>query len=80
MADSPLRQWDHQRIESKGLVMGQHRRFPGAVIVLIAVLAIPSLIVGLVNAAGRADMCTAIAQLPAAEKSAEEQRKGVKCY
>lgn len=59
--------------------MGQHRRIPGAVIVLIGLLAIPSVIVGLVNAAERADECATISTMPAQEKAAEEQKRGFKC-
>lgn len=59
--------------------MGQDRRIPGAVIVLLAVLAIPSVIVGLVHAAERADECIAISKLQQTDKAAEEQKRGLKC-
>lgn len=59
--------------------MGQHRRVSGALIILIGILSIPSVVIGMGNAAERADECAAVATLPAAEKIAEETKRGLKC-
>ena len=42
--------------------MGQHRRFPGGFLLVVAVLAIPSLLYGFVAAAERADECVSVAK------------------
>lgn len=42
--------------------MGQHRRFPASFFIVLALLAIPSLLYGFVRAAERADECAAIAK------------------
>lgn len=40
--------------------MGQHRRFPGGFLLVAAVLALPTILYGLVNAAEKADKCAEI--------------------
>lgn len=51
--------------------MGQHRRFPGGFLLVAAVLALPTVLYGLVSAAEKADKCAEIAKSsdPAKSKS-----------
>lgn len=44
--------------------MGQHRRFPGSFLLVLAVLAVPSVLYGFVSAAANADDCAAKAKAP----------------
>ncbi len=57
--------------------MGQHRRFPASFLIVLALLAIPSVLFGLVNAAENADHCAAAAQ--GQEQPAAVTAKGLKC-
>lgn len=56
--------------------MGQHRRFPGGFLLVAAVLALPTLLYGLVSAAEKADKCAEIAK--AADQAASVKSK-LKC-
>lgn len=55
--------------------MGQHRRFPANFLLLIAILAIPSLLYGFVSAAERADECAALAKSAVKIEQAKGQLK-----
>lgn len=55
--------------------MGQHRRFPGSFLLVIAVLAIPSALYGLLTAAEHADECAAISR----SITDTARTKGLKC-
>ena len=55
--------------------MGQHRRFPANFLLVIAILAIPSLLYGFVSAAERADECAAITKSGIKTEQAKGQLK-----
>ena len=57
--------------------MGQHRRFPGGFLLVVAVLAIPSLLYGFVTAAERADECVAVAK--AGNHAEHHKQTSLKC-
>lgn len=57
--------------------MGQHRRFPASFLLVIAVLAIPSVLYGFVSAAERADECAAGAI--AKSNSPSQAKSSIKC-
>jgi hypothetical protein len=56
--------------------MGQHRRFPGSFLLVLAVLAVPSVLYGFVSAAANADDCAAKAKAP---HSQEHAKTNLKC-
>lgn len=56
--------------------MGQHRRFPGGFLLVAALLALPTLLYGLVSAAEKADKCAEIAK--SAEQAANS-KSNLKC-
>ena len=59
--------------------MGQHRRFPASFLLVAAILAVPSMLVGIVHAAANADTCAAISKMAPSEAMAEQLKRGIKC-
>lgn len=57
--------------------MGQHRRFPASFFIVLALLAIPSLLYGFVRAAERADECAAVTK--AAGTNSQTAKAKFKC-
>lgn len=57
--------------------MGQHQRFPGGFLIVIAVLVIPSALYGLVNTAEKSDECAVVIKKGMNEEHAK--RTGLKC-
>jgi hypothetical protein len=55
--------------------MGQHRRFPGSFLLIIAVLAIPSALWAIVSVAENADACASMSKSVMDKVKA----KGLKC-
>ena len=55
--------------------MGQHRRFPGSFLLVLAVLAIPSLLYGFVSVAANADECAAKLKGPKNQTHAQTKLK-----
>ncbi|MBZ0095999.1 MAG: hypothetical protein K8H75_11625 [Sulfuricella sp.] len=55
--------------------MGQSRRIPGSFFLVLAILAVPSMLYGLVNAAEKADECAVIAKSASAQDKAYKTLK-----
>lgn len=58
--------------------MGQ-QRFPASFLLIAAILAIPSMLIGIVHAANNADTCAAIIKMAPSESIAEQLKRGIKC-
>lgn len=55
--------------------MGQNRRFPASFFIVLALLAIPTLLYAFVHAAERADECASVAKTGTAQQTAKTKLK-----